>query len=220
MTRPEFDALLIVPQEYENRRLELRDAIVSAFNIVGDFAEQYHWSLHMRKPFFCRIEIYATQEALWRRILEVNELSDIPVPTDALTAALEKEILLAVVPEEAKRARPEYFQDQEDWIRALAHEIVHRLHVRILKGNEDAMGPEWFFEGFAVVGSGQALGKDVEVEDVEQALKLANSRGRGAYGRYAAAVRFFAERIGLPELVAQAGQPGFEDWLRFSMKSS
>jgi len=220
MTPSKVDALLTLPQRYEDRRVEVAEGVVAALDIVRVFAKQYGWSHLMREPFFYGVEVHATQDLLWQRILELHELPDQPVPTDALTAALEQDILLAVVPEEAERARPEYFRDRRDWVRALAHEIVHRLHVRVLGGDEDAMGPEWFFEGFAVLGSGQTLGNDLQVRNVEQALNLARSSGRGAYARYAATVRFFAEQIALPELVAQARRPDFDAWLRAALRAS
>jgi hypothetical protein len=49
------------------------------------------------------------------------------------------------------------------------------------------LGPVWFYEGFAVVA--------------------------GAYAHDAAALRFLAGRIPLPELVARAGDAGFEPWV-------
>lgn len=99
-------------------------------------------------------------------------------------------------------------------MRALAHEIIHRLHIRILKGDEEAMGPQWFYEGFAVLGSGQPLWHDHKVDTIEQALMLRQYSGRGAYARYAAALHFLAARIPLQRIVAKAGAADFEDWLR------
>ena len=187
--------------------------MVTALGYVREFAEHHGWTAHLQDPFFRGVELFQTQGALWQRILELNGISDIPMPTDGLTAALENQVLVAVVPEEAQRVRPEYFASNEDWIRVLAHEIVHRLHVRILGGNEEAMGPVWFFEGFAVMGSGQVFGDELEVESVDRALELAHSEGRGAYARYAAALRFFALQVPLAELVAHAGDADFEAWL-------
>jgi hypothetical protein len=209
-----FEANLILPAGHESRRADVVRAVADAVDIVHRFAVQHGWSSHVTAPFFRGVELYLTQEELWQRILELNDVQDVPVPTDALTAALEKDILLAVVREEAERARPEYFQTEDDWVRALAHEMIHRLHVRILGGNENAMGPQWFYEGFAVLGSGQALGIDQRVDDVDNALSMAAFTGRGAYARYAAAIRFFAERIPLQRLVANAERAAFQDWLR------
>jgi hypothetical protein len=220
MTAKEVDARLSVPGQFEAQRPELVEAVVAALAVVLDFSLRHGWSHLTTDPFFYAVEIHATQESLWRRILDLNDVPFRPPPTDALTAALECHILMAVVPEEAEKARPEYFRNRQDWICALAHEISHRLHVRILGGNEHAMGPEWFYEGFAILASGQRLGSDIEVRSIDEAFELAGSSGRGSYARYAASVRFLAERIALPELVSQAGRADFEAWLKAALRDS
>lgn len=214
MTEAEVDAILITPPGHASARVEIISAAVAAVDIVRDFAARHGWQSYAAEPFFRAVEIYRTQGELWRRILEINNAENTPMPTDALTAALENGVLMAVVREEAERARPEYFRTQDDWMRALAHEMIHRLHVRILKGDEEAMGPQWFYEGFAVLGSGQPLWRDQQVDTMEQALALTQYSGRGAYARYASALRFFAARIPLQQIVAKAGAADFEDWLR------
>jgi hypothetical protein len=206
--------VLVVPDGYEGRRAEIAGSVVTAMSIVSDFAAKYGWSAYLTEPFFNSVEIYLSHQALWRRILDLNRQENIPMPTDALTAALEKNVLAAIVYEEAKRTRPEYFLSWEDWTRALSHEIIHRLHIRLLDGDEDAMGPRWFFESFAIIGSGQLLGKDLQAENAGQAIEFAHSEGRGSYAKYAAALRFFAQRTPLPKILARAGGKDFEEWLR------
>lgn len=213
-TLAELKEMTAVPAGLKHRREAIARAAQAAIGMVEAFAKANDWSELTQEPFFNRIEIFETKEALWTRILELNEVSDIPPPTDAVTGALEKETLMAIPFEEARRARPEYFRTERDWVQALAHEIVHRLHVRILSGDEEAMGPQWFYEGFAVIGSGQPLGCDIEVRDVGHALDLAAATDRGAYACYAAALRFFMRRIPLKRLVQRAADPDFEAWLR------
>jgi hypothetical protein len=215
-----IDDIISIPSMYENRRTEVAEAVAAALDIVCRFAAEHRWSSYAEDPFFHRVEIFETQDALWRRMLQLNQLEDAPRPTDALTAALENGVLLSVVREEAERARPEYFRAHEDWVRAFAHEIIHRLHVRVLDGNEDAMGPQWFFEALAVLGSGQPLGEAIRVDNAEQALELTRTGGRGSYARYAAALRFFVKRIPLQRLIDNAAAPDFEEWLRTESEKS
>lgn len=209
-----ISGMITLPPGSENRREEVTQGVHDAQTIVKAFAAAYDWSPFVKEPFFSRVEIHSDQEALWRRMLEVNGVSDIPMPTDTLTAALEKGSLMAVFFEDAQRARPEYFQTRLDWVQALAHEMIHQLHVRILNGDENAMGPQWFYEGFAVVGSGQLLGRALIVQNVEQALELTVATGRGCYACYATALRFLMERISLQRLVDYAASPDFETLLR------
>ncbi|HEX2339645.1 MAG TPA: hypothetical protein VHI98_04125 [Vicinamibacterales bacterium] len=215
-----IDDIVSVPSIYESRRKGVAEAVAAALDIVYAFAAEQGWSSYVKEPFFRGVEIFETQDALWRRMLQLNQLEDAPRPTDALTAALESGVLLAVVPEEAEAARPEYFRSPDDWVRALAHEIIHRLHVRVLNGNEDAMGPQWFFEALAVLGSGQSLGEDIRVDSVEQSLELTRTGGRGSYGRYAAALRFLVKRIPLQRIIDNAAAADFEEWLRTESEKS
>src|SRR5690606_6160377 len=95
----------------------------------------------------------------------------------------------------------------------LAHEMVHRLHVEILKGNDAGMGPQWFFEGFAVYGAGQAIDEGLVYGTAAEALAGAHEKGALAYRRYLAAVKYFVRKTPLRELVERAGGAEFERWL-------
>ncbi len=106
MTPGEVNSIVVLPSAYESRRAEVTDAVVSALAVVRDFASQYGWSACVEAPFFEKMEVHETQDSLWQRILELNDLRDIPKRTNALTAALEKGVLLVVVREEAEQSLP------------------------------------------------------------------------------------------------------------------
>lgn len=204
-----------LPAGLEARRGEVAASVEKASAIVLGFAKSKGWAKEAALSQFDSVEIYSSQEELWRRMVEINKLpAGSQLPTDGLAAGLESRVLLAVAPEEYKRLRPEYAAQKEAWARLLAHEIIHRLHVQILGGDEDAMGPVWFYEGFAVVGAGQSLKPVAEYKTAQEAFDGVAGKGRGAYARYAAAVRFFMSKVSLPELVKRAGRKDFEDWLR------
>jgi hypothetical protein len=131
-------------------------------------------------------------------------------------AALENRILMAVCPNEFLRLSPEYAKWNDSWQRLLAHEITHRFHVNLLHGNEDAMGPSWFYEGFAVFGAGQNLDEGLMYNSALEALSSVHEKGPLAYRRYVAAVRFFMQTKPLDKLIEHAGKPDFEDWLKAS----
>ncbi len=192
------------------------DSAVTAYAIVKRFAAKHGWSDHVSVFFDQGVEIFATQAALWSRVQALHGLSGQPLPTKGLAAALEKHILLAVSPTEYRRVHPEYSAAEGAWERVLAHEIAHRLHVAILAGDEDAMGPVWFYEGFAVVVSGDLKSAPV---DAATAWENTKAKGAGSYHKYAAALRFFSSRVPLRELVANAGRKDFHAWLRARLDS-
>ncbi len=112
---------------------------------------------------------------------------------------------MAVRPETYQSIRPEYARHPQAWTRLLAHEIGHRLHVAILKGNEEAMGPTWFFEAFACMAAGQRLGEPLEFNSLAEVKAGIEDKGPGAYRRYLAALRFMLQKYSLRQLVQKAG---------------
>jgi hypothetical protein len=215
MTSDETASEIVVPGGMEERRPEILQAVQAARTLVAEFADRHGWQAEARVPGFARVEVFADQQALWRRVLELNELDlATTMPTDGLVAAIEHEVLLLVVPEEYARIRPEYARDPEAFVRLIAHELLHRLHVRILGGNEDQMGPQWFYEGFAVVGAGQAETEQAGFASIDEALRAVEQKGRGSYARYGAAVRLLMTRAPLEELVERARTGELETWAR------
>lgn len=195
--------------------MKQRAEVVRALGVVREAASAHGWVAHIQEPFWDRVEVYDTQAALWSRILQLHGMpADTELPTDGLTAALEKRVLMAVDEQEYARIRPIYAAGREAWRRLLAHEIAHRLHVRVLDGDEDAMGPTWFFEGFATFIADQELGEVPPITSLEDALAAGQAKGDGAYAKYQSAVAWLAERVPLPELVAHAGDVDFEGWLK------
>ena len=128
------------------------------------------------------------------------------------SAALERRVLVAVAPELYAAAYPEGVE-AASYEKLLAHEIAHRLHVRILGGDEQAMGPIWFYEGFAIFAADQLRQVPGELSE-EELWRVVGDPERGSYVRYGQVFRRFAARVPLPVLVERAGQPGFEAWLR------
>ncbi|MEZ6189174.1 MAG: hypothetical protein R3F62_29760 [Planctomycetota bacterium] len=76
------------------------------------------------------------------------------------------------------------------------------------------MGPQWFFEGFAVHGAGQEILAEVPPGPVADQIAWAEGAQEHAYSRFGGLVASLAARIPLPELVAHAGQADFLDWLQ------
>lgn len=196
--------------------LRVQRAVVRADELVRSFAATNGWSNEAEIRTFDSVEVFANQEDLWRRILQINKMPpDTPLRVRGLTAALEGRVLLAVSPDEYARVAPDYAARPESWPRLMAHEVVHRLHVEILKGDEAAMGPQWFFEGFAVFGSGQDLDEGLVYRTADEALQgVHDTSSPQAYRRFVAAVRYFARLVPLPDLVRRAQSADFESWLR------
>ncbi|MBI5511730.1 MAG: hypothetical protein HY903_23490 [Deltaproteobacteria bacterium] len=189
--------------------------VAAAQTDVRRFVVESGWDESFAARTFDSVEVFGDQEDLWERILELNQLpSNTPLPTAGLVAALEKRVLVAVCPAEYLRLNPEYAAGEFSWRRLLAHEIFHRVHVNLLDGNEDAMGPPWFYEGLAVLAAGQHLDTGLVYHNAAEALAGAQTKAPLAYRRFLAAVRYFTRCASVPELVAHAGGVGFDAWLK------
>ncbi len=209
--RGEVADRIVLPAAEEPRRGWYAEQVVAAHEAIAAFAARHGWASKVR-PFFHRVEIHADQHALWARLRTVFGLPDeAPLPTPGLAGALERGVLHAVTPDVYARVQPRYGATPGAYGRLLAHEMAHRLHVAVLDGDEERMGPAWFYEGFAVVASGDLVG--LEVAKADDLWRHARADGPGAYAHYAAAVRFLAARVPLPELVARAGDAGLEGWV-------
>ncbi len=217
----EFDvaavaALVTLPPSLAERRTWFAEQVVAAHERVCRFAVRFGWESRMRVFWSRGIEIHATQAGLWRRICELCSLPPgTPAPTPTLAAALEGETLLVIDPARYAQVQPRYAAAAGAYERLLAHEMAHRLHVAILDGDEQAMGPVWFFEGFAVVASDDLVG--LEVATPADVWEHVAAEGDGAYAHYAAALRCFMQFVPLHALVRAAGRDDFAGWLRRSL---
>ena len=202
---------LTLPAGEEHRRRWYAEQVVAAHETIAAFAAEHGWASRVR-PFIQRVEVFADQAGLWTRLRTAfGRPDDAPLPTPGLAGALEQGVLQVVTPEAYARVHPRYGAAPGAYERLLAHEMAHRLHIAVLDGDEERMGPAWFYEGFAVVASGDLVG--LEVATADDLWRHARADGPDAYAHYAAALRLLAARIPLPELVARAGDAGFEGWV-------
>lgn len=193
------------PDGYQGSVEETRLVIGRAQGRIDRFAQEHGWEHLLRPVLYDSCEIYQSGPALIRRIRELHRLPEsYELPAATIVGALEKRILLFVSPEEYERMVPALAGELNGYEKLFAHEIAHRLHVAVLEGDEDAMGPRWFYEGFAVVASGQH--PDAAFQSAPEAM------ASGSYREYGALVRRLMTRIPLAELVSRAGSPNFQNW--------
>jgi len=94
----------------------------------------------------------------------------------------------------------------------LAHEIIHRLHVRIV-ADENAMGPLWVFEGFAMYGADQARGS-IKTMTRDEIWQVVREKERIDYRKYSFVFRYFAVRTSPREIILRAARDDFDEWLK------
>jgi hypothetical protein len=202
---------LVLPKSLETQRHELEQTLVVAQRRLRSFAIQYGWGDLVKESFADRAEIYDDKNKFDQRFLKLHGEDLSTKLPKTVSAALEKRVFISVSPEL-------YSQNYSDGVeersfeKLMAHEMAHRLHIRILNGNEDAMGSIWFFEGFAIYAAGQFENYNPKMEPTE-IWEIVRSAGRGSYKKYGVVFRYFLKKASIQELIEHAGHKDFLKWL-------
>ena len=194
----------------EPQRIEFELILLKAQRRIINFAESHGWKALTSDSFFDCAEIYDTKESFDKALVTITDMAEHEFPK-TYSAALENRVLMAVSPDIYSENYPEGIEPNS-YEKLLAHEIAHRLHIRVLNGNEEAMGPIWFYEGFAIYAADQfeECTYDLRVSEIREVLA---SEDRGSYRKYASVFKFFAEKTPIGELIEQASKKDFSIWL-------
>jgi len=206
-----FDVPVIVDDPQDSRREEYRRIFWNAERSLYNFAHAQGWDQYMDKPFVKQVEIYDSKANFDKRLRELSGYDKTPIPK-TFSAGIEKDIFFSVAPEI-------YAANYEDgrvvgaYEKLMVHELAHRLHVRLLDGNEERMGPMWFWEGFATHVADQfPNNKEPSPAEVQQVLK---AKERGSYRKYNAVFDYYMKQknVSLADFIKHAGEPDFNEWL-------
>ncbi|MEW5939398.1 MAG: hypothetical protein AB1750_07045 [Chloroflexota bacterium] len=199
-------------ESLESQRPILQETLLAAQRRLRGFAQKHNWQQHTQEPFAKQFRVFVEKKSFDHNLLEICGLdTSIELPATSC-AALEQEVLLSVSPELYRALYPE--GDEENaFEKLLTHEMAHRLHIRILKGDENAMGAVWFFEGFALYAAGQFEKSAPELSATE-IWDIAHDPERGSYKKYAAVFLYFARKASIHQLVENAAKDEFLDWLK------
>ncbi|HAB52103.1 MAG TPA: hypothetical protein DCE80_08050 [Ignavibacteriales bacterium] len=202
---------LVLPSSLENRRIEFQANVNSARINIRNFAKKYEWDALTKEEFIDSVMIFDNKNSFNITLLKLAEADTIMKLPDTYCAALEKRTLVSVSPELYAKVYPEGIEDLS-FEKLLTHEIAHRLHVRILNGNEEAMGPIWFYEGFAMYAANQYSESDI-VLSKEEMINIMREPDRGSYIKYSYIFRYFVNKVSLKELISKAKNELFNEEL-------
>jgi len=196
----------------EPQRALLYSTLLAAQRRLAEFALRHDYQSHVQEPFARLFHVYADKVSFDHDLLELCDLDPTLELPQTYCAALEQGVLMSVSPELYRALYPQGDEDSA-FEKLLTHEMAHRLHIRILGGNEEAMGPVWFYEGFALYAAGQ-FEKTAPHLTAAEIWDVVGTEERGDYRRYATLFRHFLDKAPLQRLIDMAGEVQFIEWLR------
>lgn len=206
-----FRAELVLSASLEPRREEFESTLIGAQKRLLTVAKRYHWEHLMEEPLMRKAVLFDTKPAYDDFLRELfPEARDMVIPK-TFTAGFEGDVFFAVSPEIYKQAVPQFVEDKF-YEKLICHELAHKLHTRIVNGNEEMMGPIWFWEGFATLAAGQ-FEHETRLLDQVKIRELLSEPKRGDYREYNALTKHFVKLVPLPELIRRSYGPDFSDWL-------
>ncbi len=200
----------------EGERQKFEEILFAAQVRLKAFALENNWEQYIEETFADIVEIYDSKEEFDNTIRQVCELEPTVKLDKKFSAALEKRRLITISPELYAENYPDGMEENS-FEKLLTHEMVHRFHIRLLNGDEDAMGPIWFFEGFAIYAAGQFSNSKLKLTENE-IWEIVNSTVRGSYKKYGFIFRYFLEKIPLNEMIEQAREKNFNTWLQSKIR--
>jgi len=204
-----FKVPVKVPSCLEPKRSEFEKYILQAQEQLWNFALKYKWTDFLKSPLIHQAEIYNNKSEFINKLKQIVN-NPLLLNIKGFSACIENKSLLIVTPELYRKIYPQA-DEKNAYIKLITHELAHQLHIRILNGNEDKMGPVWFFEGFALYAAGQF--ENSIIKDKSEIWKIIKGNERVHYKKYSAIIRYFFKKIPLEVLVEKAGDEDFLDWL-------
>ncbi len=205
---------LILPNTFEFRRIEFLNYVNTTRINISDFALKHGWDSLTNEEFMDSVMIFDDKNSFNKTLLIIAGADTSMKLPETYCAALEKRTLVSVSPEYYSKVYPEGIEENS-FIKLLTHEMAHRLHVRILGGDEEAMGPIWFYEGFAIYVADQ-FSKSNIILSKEEMIRIMKEPERGSYLKYNYLFRYFAKKIPIRDLILRAKNKDFNEEL-FSM---
>lgn len=185
---------------------KIENEIEQAIAQILDFSRSNQLGLTSKEQFITNVTIYESKSSFDNLIKSSSEWkAQTKVPATRLGFGKNREFFVvswaAYQGVHPRDSRSEYEK-------LMVHEIAHLLHIAYLKGDDEKMGPIWFYEGFACFVANQypdaALPKDPS--------SVINLPEGASYRDYVAIFRALRKKYSVRELLHKANDKKFNDW--------
>jgi hypothetical protein len=203
-----FNIPIELPTSVEKCRNWIEAEVEKAQKRISMFASNNNWEKYVSTSLIKKIRICETKKQFDREVrLAFNLEPETTIPK-TYSAVIANDVLLAVTPETYAENYPDG-QEGQAYEKLIAHELAHALHIRILEGKEEEMGPRWFYEGFAILAAGQFDNTSFEMTK-ETMREIIKSDKAVSYVYYRLIMNEILHHIDLEDAVTSARIPNFE----------
>jgi GNAT superfamily N-acetyltransferase len=183
----------------EDQRETFRQTVAAAQNRMTAFAEAHQWGAYAIDPFVKSVRFFDSKVAFddaVRFAFQLDESTVVPRTASAIVANGE---LLIVSPDLYLELYP-LGEEEAFYEKLIAHEFAHELHIRVLNGEEEKMGPKWFFEGFALHAADQFTTEPNQLSE-QEVWKIIEEDQDATYRLYKEVISYLLGHFSLEELV-------------------
>lgn len=209
---PAYTGKLDLPASLKSERpVYARDIALALEGVVKTFTV---WGFPVEaSQLLTEVQVFDDLPSAKKALANHFSITPDQVP-DTLSGTVDAQVMFLVTPPMYRanwtRLYPKHPWTTEQYRRLMTHELAHVAHARLSRqrfGDEDHMGPQWFFEGLACVVAGQFPGEPpLSRPELETLL---GGKGKRTYIDYTRMVQALARKTPLPTLIRHAGDPDF-----------
>ena len=199
---PEF-----LQEDYDWYTRTIRNAIQT----IERISIKNGWHLLSEEQFLTSCDVFNIKNKFDEAIIKNFSLPESTNLPTTYSAVIKDKKLLIVSKEVYEKNYPEG-KEANMYEKLVTHELAHELHIRLLGGNENDMGPMWFFEGFAIHLADQFAGFKTHLSK-EKMKEIVKSSERGSYVEYGFVFRKILQKIPLTEFLKKSKNTDFNDFV-------
>lgn len=180
-------------------------ALQSSIGKIIDFSAKYDLGPTKAEDFVSKVVIYASKsefDSMLRSSPDWPKNAQVP---KTFVGVGEKKVFHVVSWPAYQTVHPD--ETYSDYQKLIAHELGHLFHIAYLHGQEDKMGPVWFYEGFACLIADQY--PDSPLPSKSEVTSILKDPKRGNYKTYAPIMRALARLKPIKEMLNHASDSGF-----------
>ncbi|QKE72814.1 hypothetical protein HPK19_08350 [Arthrobacter citreus] len=212
-----FQVVLNLPNSMELKRTFYNHLILTAQEKVYIYSKKHNWQTYLDRPLITSLKIFASKKEFDYALVEAFNLSENTKVPSSIVAVFLKDRLFMVSPEVYQAVYPEGCEE-DSYEKLMIHELAHNLHIRILDGEEEKMGPKWFYEGFAVYVANQFAHAKKKLSK-EELLSIVTLNKEVDYRCYKEVLEKVLQSFHLSDLVYCAWKPDFIHLITSALKN-